>query len=332
MAIGILQEEKNILVEIKEDNGSVVIDRTYIMESSSGCRDSVIGLPLENFIIKNLYLPNVTKKELPEAIELQMEFNIPNYKTDYDTNYVIKPFKAGYILHIVAAKKDSYDKKVKAVIPALLGVYAFAAHMKLFSEDSNTLLLYIDKKHCSFLTLKGDDVVFMRNAPREQIQHISSMIRLSSQAVFSQVEREFIDINKIIVFSEDSKDKDLVSNALTDAREVDWIDISKYRSEKEEIGNLFLPVGLALFDKQNKIISGWSVSRKPPGLRQSLKRVLFLIVPILIIFLPLYNYAQYYSKTSKVKAIEERINKFSVKLGGVDELGDKIAREKKLYG
>ena len=327
MDTGILQKEKKALgVEIKESNGSVSIERSFNVESPVGYKGAVVGLPLENFIIKNLYLPDLSKKELSKTVELQMEFNIPNYKVDYNASYIAKESKSGFILQIIAAKKSLCDKKSKIIIPSLLGMYAFAVYKKLLIKDSNALLIHIDKEQCSIVTLKNNEIVFMRSVALDRVTNFSSTVKLSSQAVFLQLERQFIDINKIVVFSADKKDKDLIVNSVDNNEEVVWVDIAEYTSKEK--GDLFLSTGLALFKKQYKSMMGWSISEKPLGARDSIKRMLIFTVPLIIIFLPIYYYGQYYAKSLEISRIQHTINKFSDQLGGFSDFENQASQEK----
>ena len=326
MSVGILQKEKKTVVEIKESGNSVTVEKSYIAEDIVNCRHAVVGLPLDNFIIKNLYLPNVSKKELQKTIELQLEFNIPNHQEEYDTSYIVKEYSTGYLLMILAAKKSEKFGKAMAIVPAPLGLYSFAVHQKLIDKKTNTLLIYVNDNNVTSLTLEGNKPVFMREYPSETAKATKQRIQLSSQAVFLQAVRHFIDIDKIVVFSTSESYSNLIVEAVGKENEVQWFDSSEY--DNKEVGNMLLHVGLALFHKQAKTMSDWSVSDKPPGTRESIKRILIFTIPLLIIFLPLYNYAEYYAKNSKIKSIQTELDQFSIQLGDVDKLGYKVSREK----
>jgi Tfp pilus assembly protein PilN len=325
VSVGILLKEKTGVVEIKENGNSIIVDKSYIAENGIDCKNAVVGLPLDSFIIKNLYLPNVSKKELQKTIELQLEFNIPNQLSEYDTSYIVKEYKAGYLLLILAAKKTEFNKKTKAIVPAPLGLYSFALQKNLIEKKENTLLLYIDESSVTSVTLEGTVPVFMREYPLGSLKKIKQWIQLSSQAVYLQIDRHFIDINKIVVLSADDKYKNLMIEAVGDKTDVQWVDSSTY--DNKEFGNLLLHVGLALFNKQSKAMSGWSISKKPPGMRESIKRILIFIIPILIIFLPLYYFAGYYANSSKIESIQTEIKQFSAQLGDVTNIGSKVAKE-----
>ena len=327
MSVGIFQKEKNDVVEVKEIGSSVIVEKSYIVAHDADCKNAVIGLPLDSFIVKNIYLSNVSKKDLQKTIELQLEFNIPNHLTEYDTSYIAKEYKSGYILLILASKKNEHNKKAKAIVPAPLGLYSFALQKSLISKKENTLLLYLNEDGATSITVEGTKLVFMREYPLDRLKKkIKQLIQLSSQAVYLQTDRHFIDINKIIVLSKDEIYKNLITEVLEDKTEVQWIDSSEY--DNKDIGNLLLHVGLALFQKQNRTMSGWSISKKPPGKRESIKRILFFVVPILIVFLPLYYFAGYYANNSKIENIQVEINQFSEQLGDVGNLGSKVAKEK----
>ena len=325
MPVGILQKEKTTVVEIKESGDSVIVDKSFTAKDGTDCKNAVVGLPLDSFIIKNLYLPNVSKKELQNTIDLQLEFYIPNHLKEYDTSYLAESYSSGYLLTILASKKSEEIDKAKAVVPVPLGLYSFAAHQKLIGYKTNMLLIYVDGKKITSVTLEDGKPVFMREYPLETTE-TKQRIQLSSQAVFLQPVRHFIDIDKIVVFTTSESYSKLVVEAVGKESEVQWFDTSEYDSK--ETGSLFLPVGLALFHKQIKTMSGWSVSDKPPGTRESIKRILIFLVPLLIVFLPIYNYAEYYAISSKVKSIQAELDQFSVQLGNINELDLKVAREK----
>ena len=326
MPIGILQKEKATVIEVTESGSSVIVDKSYIAESDIDCKNAIVGLPLDNFIIKNVYLPNISKKELQKAIELQLEFNIPNHQTKYDTSYITKELRSGYLLLMVASKKTELNEKAKATVPAPLGLYSFAIHHDLINKKENTLLIYINEENITSITVKGTEVVFMREYPLNIIKNIMQRIQLSSQAVYLQPDRRFIDIKKIIVLSTDEKNKTLIAKAVGQEKKVQWVDSSEY--DNKETGNLLLTAGLALFHNQYKAMSGWSISKKPPGKRESIKKILIFAIPILIIFLPLYYYAGYYAKSSNIKSIQTEINQISGQLGNFNKLGGQASKEK----
>lgn len=326
MSVGIFQREKPVVVEIKERGNSAFVEKSYIAEDDVDNKGAVVGLSLEDFIIKNLYLPNVTKKELQNTIELQLEFHVPNHLTEYDTSYIVKAHRSGYFLLILAAKKREYYKKAKAVIPVPLGLYSFAMQRGIIDKTKNILIVYINEGHVTSITVQGTNLVFMREYPLDSIEKIKQRIQLSSQAVYLQTDRHFIDIKKIVVLSADEKYKKLITEITEKEQEVQWIDSTEYNSK--ELGNLLLHVGLALFYKQAKMMSGWSISKKPPGVRESIKRILIFAIPILIVFLPFYYYAGYYAKNLKIKNLQSEIDQFSKQLGNIDKLGTEIARDK----
>ena len=327
MSVGIIQKEKMTVVEVKDSGGSVVIEKSYLQDNGNqDYKHAAIGLPLDNFIIKNLYLPNVTKKELLKTIELQLEFHVPNHEIDYYTSYITKTCKSGYLLLIIAVKKTVDYKKAKAIIPVPVGLFAFAVSHKLFDKNENALLVYISEGTVITVAVQNGELVFMREFLSESNEKIKQRIQLSSQAVYLQHDRHFIDLNKIIVVCQDKSFKDIVAEAVDEKINVQWFDSSSF--EKKDIGNLFLNAGVALFHPQNKAMSGWNVAKKPPGTRESLKRILIYAIPVLIIFLPIYYYAGYYSRNSEIKSIQARIDQYDLQLGNVDVISGKVAQGK----
>ncbi len=327
MSVGVLQKEKTTVVEVKESSGSITIEKSYISDNESlDYKNVAVGLPLDDFIIKNLYLPNVSKKELQKTVDLQLEFHVPNHEADFYTGYITKACKSGYLLLILAVKKSVDYKKAKAIIPAPVGLFAYAVHQKLFEKDENVLLVYINNGAVTTVTVQNGELVFMREFLMENNDKIKQRIQLSSQAVYLQHDRHFIDLNKVVVISSDEKHKDIIVETVDETIDVQWINNSSF--ENEAAGNLLLNSGIALFYSKNKAMSGWSVAKKPPGARESLKRVLIFAIPVLIIFLPLYYYAGYYSNNSKIKSIQARIDQYNLQLGNVEVISGRVAQGK----
>ena len=108
---------------------------------------------------------------------------------------------------------------------------------------------------------------------------------------------------------------------------VKWRDISEYTIDEKDY---FLPVGLSLYSHAENVLKYWNIAKKPPTTVESLRRSLFFLVPVFLIFLPVYYYADFYQDQQKIDNIENDINRYSAQLRKINVLTQRVAQMRSL--
>jgi Tfp pilus assembly protein PilN len=305
---------------VEEGKKGRIADTFSDLKALQNVKKPIIGLPFDKFITKTVKLPKLSKDELKNAVELQEQFILGEAGyNQYLLNSILLPQNNGYLLFIVAADVPEELKKLKSsvIVPAQLGLYAYAYKEKLLDHKKSVMLVSIGSEYTYLLVINDLNIVFMRTFTSKS--DINSEIRLSEQAVYLQQERFFLTIDEYIIFSSD----DIVKNKINISEDanVRWIDVSVYnQSGKESI----IPLGLSFFHHAAKHLSGWNVAKKPLTTTESLKRSLYWIAPILLLFLPVYYYADYYNDQRAIGTIKSEIAQYADPVKRVDMLSEKL--------
>jgi Tfp pilus assembly protein PilN len=310
-------------VNVVEEGKKFKITDTFSdLKGLLNTKKPIIGLPFEKFITKTVKLPKLTKDELKNAVELQEQFILgESGYNQYLLNSTLIQQSNGYMLFIVAADVPEDLKKLKSsvIIPAQLGLYAYAYKEKLIDHKKSIMLVYAGSEYTHLLVISELNIVFMRTFTSKS--DINSEIRLSEQAVYLQQERFFLAIDEYIVFSNNDNFKKKLN--ISDDAVVRWIDTSVYNQPEKE---LIIPLGLSFFQNSAKHLVGWNVAKKPLTTTESLKRSLYWIAPILLLFLPVYYYADYYNDQKIIGNIKSEIAQYSESANKVDMLAEKLRK------
>ena len=155
---------------------------------------------------------------------------------------------------------------------------------------------------------------------------LAAEIKLSEQAVYMQNERCFLDIQEYVIFTYDDSNKEKFEFATE--KKVQWVDVAKYKDSDNQNDGLFLATGLGMYHSSCKALACWNVAKKPLTRQESFKRSVCWIVPILILFLPLYYYADYYRNQSIIRGIESEIGLMASQVSMVNTLSKELIRAK----
>ena len=321
MKTGILYtDEENVLgVNVSEEGKKYKISDTFSDLKLQNIKKPVIGLPFDKFIVKTVKLPKLSKDELKKAIELQEEFVLGEKGfSEYMLNSTVVPYKNGNMLFIVATYIPEIFQKIKSsiVVPVQIGLYAYAYREKLISNKKVLMLVYIGKEYTHLVVVNELNIVFMRTFTSKS--DINSEIRLSEQAVYLQQERFFLNIDEYIIFAEDDTNKSKIE---IDNANIRRVDISKNYHDGH---NLTIQIGLSFYSHSSKYLSGWNIAKKPLTTSESFRRSLFWVVPILLLFLPVYYYADYYNDQKRIAVLEDEIAQFSGPVAQVEKVSRKL--------
>ena len=175
----------------------------HVQNSIEGCAEdlrqkaAVVGLPLKDFFIKSIILPQLPKKELSGAVKLQVSSNLPFEESEAHVGYRLKKLQKGYGLLIAATKKrDIY--KPRAILPEPLALYSLAMRQDLLDPGKNSLVVHMEGDGVITLAVEGHEVVFMRSFRKDT--DLASELRLSAQAVYLKEERSLLEIDRVILF------------------------------------------------------------------------------------------------------------------------------------
>ena len=329
MKTGVLytNDDKIRGVNVTEEGKTFKVNEYFSdLEFLRKTKNPVIGLPFDKFITKTVKLPKLSKDELKNAIELQEQFiqGEEDHK-QYMLNTTVLPQSSGYLLFIVAAYVPEEFKSLKSsvIVPAQLGLYAFANKEKLIDHKKSVMLVYVGFEYTHLIITNELTVVFMRTFTSKS--DLNSEMRLSEQAVYLQSERCFLNIDEYIIFYNDGNIKKKLNVA--DGANVRWIDVLKYKHLGEE---MIIPLGLSFYHYSAKLLAGWNIAKKPLSVVDSLRRSLYWLVPVLLLFLPVYYYADYYSDQTKIRALKNEIIQISGQAGNVDIISEKVREAKKI--
>ncbi|MCF7791060.1 MAG: PilN domain-containing protein [Victivallales bacterium] len=329
MKTGLLYNSNDTKIGVKvSEKGKKLNIESYFSDSKEllNVKKPVIGLPFEFFITKSVKIPKVSREELKKTEELQVKFLLgENAYNTHMINTEILEHGNSYILFIVAAEVPEEFQKVKnaVIVPGILGIFAFANKEKMFDSTETVMLIYITKDYTRLIVVNEGSIAFMRSFPAGS--DINSEIKLSEQLVYRKPERSFFKIKKLIVFYTDEKIKKVINRKKTE--EIIWHNVSDFIKNGQ---NCFLSYGLSLYDYSEKKISEWNVGEKPPSITDSLRRAMFWLVPVFIIFLPLYYYGDYYQDIKKIQTIEGEVKLLSKKTMELDSLIQKISKAENL--
>ena len=309
-------------VGIVEENKEYKIKNTFnAFKDLQNVKAPVIGFPFDHFIAKTVKLPKLGKDELKKTIELQVEFLLgEDAYTTYSVNTKLLPQSTGYILFIIAATIPEELSKIKktVILPDSLGLYCYANNEKIIDPKKTIMLIYVNKESIHLIVVVEQSIAFIRTFSTKS--DISSEIKLSEQAVYMQPERCFVKIDEYAVFYSDEAVKK--EFPFVDEANVRWENISKYIVNGK---NYFLSVGLALYDHSSKTLNYWNIAKKPPTTIESLKRSMFWLLPVLIVFLPLYYYGDYYKDQKQLNILQGEISQISEQVSDVDSLSRQVS-------
>lgn len=267
-------------------------------------KGTIVGLPLEEFFIKNITLPELSKKELDEAVKLQISSNLSFDESAAYVGYKLKKFQKGHGLLIVATPKKAVYKP-KAILPEPLALYPLAMTRELLPPDKKSLILYMKGEEVFTLATEGHEVVFMRSFMRDE--DFSSELRLSAQAVYLKEERSLLDIERVVIFGDYGECAEEIKSAFSVQSNPPEI----IRSEVGTDGELLIPTGLALSAGFLKKLKGWNVCQRDVRYMDSIVKGLKYTIPLCPLFLLAYYYADLASARSALEGAKGRMKALS---------------------
>lgn len=298
MATGVLLKDDGIVgAVIKPEKKSFYLKEVFKGKIKGFERKGIIlGLPLKDFFVKDVTLPQLSKKELQDAVKLQIASNLPYDASKAFTSYQVKKVQNGYRLFILATPKRDIAKP-RAIFPEQLALYAIAMKQNLLEQGKKVLIAYITEDTVMTLATDGFDVVFMRSFKKDQ--NIITGLKLSAQAVYLREERTMLSVDRIVLFTEDDFDTERLKSAFS--AEVMSIKTSTLiPDDKLKNDKVLIASGLALCEPLIKKLKGWNVYRSDVQYGQAIKRGLLYTLPFLPVFFTLYLKADVESLQSKI--------------------------------
>ncbi len=310
MPVGYLLEgDSYVGVEIRVEKDAVIVDRAWkIPVSEFQEKNVVVGIDLKDFFIKSISLPISSKKELLDAIQLQISYHLPYDPSEAYISYQLKKSKKDALLLITAVERKKLIRP-KAVIPAPLALYLWGLRLGLLKPNKSYLLVFIAPERVYALAVSNLEIVFMRDFPLTEDLIIE--LKLSSQEVFLKKERCVIKPDEIILFSSIEPDEELdkkLSESFPDTR-FTKIDISMIISQKDgnDVAGLFIPCGISLYPQFSKRVKNWNVAKKDIQYHKSIIRGLIYTLPLWPLFLTGYYLGEINVNANKIKAIKGRL-------------------------
>jgi len=293
-------------VDIEVKGETFQIKRTF--EARPGevkIKNAVVGLPLKDFFIKGVTIPPLDKKELSRAIQLQVSYHVPYDVSAAHAGWQIKKLQRDYGLLILATPRSSFYKP-KAVIPEPLALYTLSVKKGLLLPEKNTLIVYIEGSEVITLSVEGLEIVFMRSFLKDE--GLAAGLRLSAQAVYLRGERYLLNINRVVLFSDDEKDMEEVGKSIP--AEINFIktsDILKGNVPPQNKEKWLIPAGLALYASLFRKLKDWNVYKKESTARKSVMKGLTYSLPLWPLFLTAYYYADVVENRTALSGLKGRI-------------------------
>lgn len=259
-------------------------------------KGAVFGLPVKDFFVKDVTLPQLSKKELPDAIKLQITSHLPYDQSKAFVNYQVKKVQNGYRLFILATPKRDVVKP-RAIFPEQLALYAIAMKQNLLEPGKKVLIAYITEDTVMTLATDGFDIVFMRSFRKDQ--NIITGLRLSAQSVYLREERTMLGVDRIVLIAEDDLYTEIVKSAFS-AEVVSIKTSTLIPDDKPKNDKVLIALGLALCEPLIRGLKGWNVCRSDVQYQKVLKRGLLFTLPFLPIFFTLYIQAEIKSTQSEI--------------------------------
>lgn len=306
-------------VSLLFSNKSFSIGQTFEGTSLAAAKNAVVGLPVNKFHIKNVSLPSaLSKKEVLDAVKVQIKFQLPYAESTASTNHQLKDHLKSRSLLITATPKENFHKPA-AIVPETLALFALAHFKGLLAPGKKCLLLHTDQYESLSLMVDGFEIVFMR---RFSPDDLPGELRLSAQAVYLQEERTLLEVDRVILFSESGAEEESLKGLLT-------AEIVTLKPSELLTGNIakgsedrfLIPAGLALsarlfrplFNPQLKQLRVWNVHHGEAQYRKSLIKGLRYTLPVWPLFLTAYFYAELLTYDSNLAGIEGRITALTPK-------------------
>jgi len=254
---------------------------------------ATLGLPLFSFEIEGRILPEMSKGALGKVLKLQRAH------TDVGAHVsqrAVKGRKGWNVLQVTTTEMP--DHKARGVVPEPLALFSLADQASLLEEGKRTLVVSSWEDEVQTLMLDGREVVFMRTL--KQPGQLLGTLRLSSQAVYLQDERQLLDVDRIYLLGDCESELHNISQvfAAQPCPPVVICGSSKISSQGDPIA-----LGLALLDLRDPVVSGWNVAGGVSQGAASLKRLLTLALPLLLLVLIANGVAEYRMRQSELAGL-----------------------------
>lgn len=303
-------------VEINVSGKSFRIKQTF--EGKTGevsVKKSVVGLPADDFFIKNVTIPSSTlnKKELFNAVKMQVDFHLPYDRATAFVSHHLRKLQKNHTLLITSTPRRDFNKP-SAVIPDALALYSLAMMKDLLAPGRKSLIVYSDGAEVLTVMADGHEIVFMRFFPDDE--DIVSELRLAAQAVYLREERSLIEVDRVIIFSETGPLPEKIKAVFScETVIVKPSEILSGNIAKGSENRFLIPAGLALcrpllgsVGSVKKGLRGWNVYQGEIQYQKYIIRGLIYTLPLWPLFITAYFYADVLTHNSRLEGIKGRIN------------------------
>lgn len=300
-------------VELAVSKRSFTIRQTFEGTNPGAIKNAVVGLPVNQFFIKNISLPGaLNKKELIDAVNVQIKYHLPYAESTAFTNHHLKSHSRSHSLLITATPQAHYNKPL-AVVPETLALYSLAHFRGLLAPGRKCLILYTHEDEAFSVMVNGYEIVFMRHFFRDDLP---GELLLCAQAVYLQEERTLLEIDRVILFTETSADETALKGVT--AAEILIVKPSEILGGNITKGSedqFLIPAGLALcgqlfrpfFNSHLKHVRVWNVSPGEIQYRKALAKAVRFTLPVWPLFLTAYFYAELLAYDSRLAGLKGRI-------------------------
>ena len=258
---------------------------------------AVLGLPLFSFEIEGRSLPEMSKGALDKVLKLQRAHAGTGVHV---SQRAVKDRKGWKVLQVLTSEVP--ETKARGIVPEPLALFALAEQASLLEEGKRTLVISGWKEEVQTLMLDGRDVVFMRTL--KQPGHRLGTLRLSSQAVYLQDERQFLDVDRIYLLGDCETQLHAISQVFAGQACPPVITCG---SSKMTYHGDPIALGLALLDLRDPAVRGWNVARNSTQGGASLKRLVTITLPLLFLVLIANSVAEYRMRESELAGITGKL-------------------------
>lgn len=300
-------------VELALSKRSFTVRQTFEGTNPGALKNAVIGLPVNKFFIKNVSLPgSLGKKELVDAVNVQIKYHLPYADSTAFTNHHLKSHPKSHSLLITATPHAHFNKPL-AVIPETLALYALAHFKGLLAPGRKSLILYTREDEAYSVMVDGHEIVFMRHLSRDDLP---GELLLCAQAVYLQEERALREIDRVILFTESGADETVLKGVTAaEILVVKPAEILSGNITKGSEGKFLIPAGLALcgqlyrpfFNTHLKHVRVWNVFQGEVQYRKTFMKAVRFTLPVWPLFLTAYFYAELLAYDSRLAGLKGRI-------------------------
>jgi hypothetical protein len=325
-------------VEVTVAGKMLQVKRTFAAAPESvDTSKSVVGFPVSQFFIKSVLIPCAAlgKKELENAVKMQTAFHLPYEESSAFVRQQVKELSRNHGILLAALPRKKLSRPC-AVLPDALGLYALAFLQELLAPGKKVLLVHVDQDEVTTVAVEGHAIVFMRQFPEEDLL---TELRLSTQSVYLQEERSFLEPESVVLFSEDAGGAERLTGIYAGT-------VTQLRPSQLLQGNIkkgteaafLIPAGLALcgtllglLHSQRKNIGSWNVFGNELHFRQRLQKGLLWSLPLWPLFLVLYLYADLHAQTSRLAGVQGRMHALSGKYQAAVDLEEELVAKEEFF-